>query len=85
MISSAYIKQSQVSPWEPQQNNLRNPEVDSKPCQTSNVECFTKIIIFFFIKHSILDIWQNSEYASVICCSLFGKIEGGNKINLLAM
>ena len=39
----------------------------------------------FFVKHSILDVWQNSEYASVICYSLFQKIENVNKFNLDAM
>ena len=39
----------------------------------------------FFVKHSILDGWQNSEYASVICYSLFQKIENVNKFNLDAM
>ena len=28
-----------------------------------------------FVKHSILDIWQGSWYAFVICYSLFEKIE----------
>ena len=41
--------------------------------------------IFFFVKHSILGVWQNSEYAFVICYSLFGKIEGANKIDLVAI
>ena len=34
----------------------------------------------FFVKRSILDIWQCSQYASVICYSLFGKIEVANRI-----
>ena len=34
----------------------------------------------FFFKHSNLDVRQGSEYASVICYSLFGKIEDANKI-----
>ena len=42
-------------------------------------------MIIFFVKHSILEVWQNSEYASVICYSLFGKIDGANKIDLVAM
>ena len=54
------------------------------------MECFAKIfngekLLTFFVKHSILDVWQNSEYHSVICCSLFGKIEGANKIDLVEM
>ena len=39
----------------------------------------------FFVKQSILDVWQNSEYASVICYLLFQKIENVNKFNLDAM
>ena len=42
-------------------------------------------MIIFLVKHSILDIWQNSEYTSVICYSLFGKIVGANKIDLVAV
>ena len=38
----------------------------------------------FFVEYSILDIWQGSEFASVICYSLFGKIEDNN-INLLIL
>ena len=78
IISLAYIKQSWVSLWETQQNNLSNPGVYSEAW----VECYIKIIIFF-IKHFILDVWQNSEYVSVICYSLFWKIEGTNKIDLV--
>ena len=39
----------------------------------------------FFVKHSILDVWQGSEYASVICYSLFVKIEDANKIDSVAV
>ena len=42
-------------------------------------------MIILFVKHSILDVWQNSEYASVIGYSLFGKIMAANKIDLVAM
>ena len=85
IISLAYIKQSQVSLWEPWQKIVSNPEVYSEPCQTvCQIKCFVKMIIFF-VKHSILEVWQNSEYASVICYSLFGKIDGANKIDLVAM
>ena len=42
-------------------------------------------MITLFVKHSILDVWQNSEYASVICYSLFGKIMAANEIDLVAM
>ena len=43
----------------------------------------------FFVKHSILDVLQGSEYTSVICYHnlllLFGKIEDVNKIDSVAM
>ena len=39
----------------------------------------------FFVKHSILDVWQGSEYTSVTCYSLFGKIEDSDNINSVAM
>ena len=38
-----------------------------------------------FVKHSILDIWQGSEYKSVICYSMLGKIEDASKTDLVAM
>ena len=38
-----------------------------------------------FVKHSILDVWQSSDYAFVICYSLFGKTEDANKIDSVAM
>ena len=37
----------------------------------------------FFRKHSILDFWQTSEYASAICYSLFGKYWDAIKIDLI--
>ena len=84
IISLAYIKQSWVYLWEPRQNNLSNPEVCSEPCQKSKI-VFCKNNHLFFVKHFILDVWQDSEYASVICYSLFRKIEGANKTDLVAM
>ena len=39
----------------------------------------------FFVKHSILDIWQGFEYASVICYSFFGEIEEANEFDLAAV
>ena len=77
---------SYVSLLEPWQSNLSNPEAYSKPCQTSKMECFAKIVNGsklknYFVKHSILDISQGSEYASVICYSLSGKTENANKID----
>ena len=35
----------------------------------------------FFVKHSILDVWQGFEYRPVICYSSFGKIEDAKKID----
>ena len=39
----------------------------------------------FFVKHSILDVWQGSEYASVICYSLFVRVEDASKIDSVAV
>ena len=44
-----------VSLLESRQSKLSNLEADSEPCQTSKMECFAN-------KHSILNIWQGSEY-----------------------
>ena len=78
-----------VSFLEPQQNNLSKPVAYSEPCQPFKIECFAKIVsgqrlLTFFVKHSILDVWQGSQYASVICHSLFGIIEYANKIDSVA-
>ena len=45
-----------------------SPEAYSEPCQTSQMECFTKIINYLtiFAERSILDVWQGSEHASVV-------------------
>ena len=40
---------------------------------------------FFFVKHSILDVWQGSEYAYVMCYSLLGKIVNTKKMDSFAM
>ena len=58
-----------VSLLEPQQNNLSNLEAYSEHCQTSKIEHFAKVVntVTFFVKSTILDVWQGSEYASVIC------------------
>ena len=61
-----------------------------QPCQTSKMEYFAKIVdgiklLTFFVKHSILDIWQGSDYASVISYSLFGKTEDVNKNDSVTM
>ena len=54
-------------------------------------------MLTILVKHSTLDFWQSSEYASVICYSLFGEImdedahkieddnEDANKIDSVAM
>ena len=82
---------SSVTLLKPRQNNLSDPEAYSEPCQTSKMDCFVKIVISlnlltFFVRHSILDVWQGSKYASVIyTSSLFGKIEGINKIDSVTM
>ena len=43
-------------------------EVHLEPCQTSRMEPFLKIVnaVKVFEKSSILDVWQGSEYSSVI-------------------
>ena len=64
---------------------LSNPEKYSKPCQTSKMDSIPKTdnsykSLYFFV-HSILDVWQSSGCASVICYSLFKKTENTNKID----
>ena len=54
------------------------------------MECFAKCsqslkVFNFFIKHSNLDVRQGSEYAFVICYSLFEKIDDANKIDSVAI
>ena len=46
-----------------------NTKVNSKPCQTAEMELFAKIVknekpFTISAKTSILDVWQGSEYAS---------------------
>ena len=41
--------------------------------------------INFFVKCCILDVWQNTEYASVIWYSLFGKTEEANNNDSVVM
>ena len=43
------------------------------------------MLVTFFVKHFILDVWLDSEYPSVICYLLFGKTEDANKIDSVAM
>ena len=40
---------------------------------------------YFFVKHSILDVWQDSEYTSAICYSLFGETKEAYKIDSVAV
>ena len=54
------------------------------------MECFAKKDngkkpLTISVKHSILDVWQSSKYASVIYYSLFGKTVDANKIDSVAM
>ena len=44
-----------------------------------------KAVNHFRTKHSILDVLQGSEYASVVCYSLFEETKDANKIDLIAM
>ena len=39
----------------------------------------------FFVKHFILDVWLDSEYAFVICNLLFGKTVDANKIDSVSV
>ena len=44
---------------EPRKNNLSNPDENSEPCQTSQIELFLKIVnrlLPFSEKHFILDV-----------------------------
>ena len=86
--SLAYSKRSCVSLVELLQKDLSNPEAYSEPCQTPKIKYFAKIInawklLTFFVKHSIFNASQISEYVFVICCSLFGKIEMLIRLNWL--
>ena len=47
----------------------------SEPCQISKTVCFVKIVndfkwVTIFTKRPILDVWQGSEYASVVRSSI---------------
>ena len=53
-----------------------NSETYLELCYTSKMEYFPNIVNYckalnFFAKHSILDVWQGSEYASETCASAF--------------
>ena len=52
-------------------------------CLEKNSQCLE--VVNFFVKHSILDVRQGSKYTSVICYSLFEKIEDTNKIDSVAV
>ena len=75
---------------EPRQSNLSNPKVYLEPCQTFNMECFAKMVngkksLTIFLKQSILDVQQGSEYTSAIYYSLLGKTEDPNNIDSVTM
>ena len=77
---------SHVSFLEPWQSNWSNPEGYLEPSETSKIKFFCENsqwlkAVNFFVKSSILDISQDSEYASVICYSRFRKFEDANKID----
>ena len=63
---------------EPRQVNLSNLEAYSEPYKVSKMEFFAEIVL-------ILDVWLDSEYASVICYSLYGKTEDSNRMDSVAM
>ena len=76
-VSSEYYNQfgiyqpSLVSLLKPRQSNLSDPEPYPEPWQASKMDCFVKIVnglnlLTFFVRHSILDVWQGSKYTSVI-------------------
>ena len=71
-------------------SQLSNPQKYGEPFQISKMKFFCENsqwlkVVNFFIKYFILDVWLDSEYASVICYSLFGKTEDANKIDSVAM
>ena len=87
IISLAYINFLMypriLEPW---QFNLINSEAYSEPCQIYKMEFFLEIVhgrqlLTLFVKNFVLDIWRDSEYASVNCYSLFVKTENANKID----
>ena len=50
---------------------VEGTEAYSEPSQTSKMDSFAKIVngvqpLIIFAKHSILDVWQGSEYASEV-------------------
>ena len=59
----------------------------SEPCQTSKMERFTKIVnclksLTIFVKRSILDVWQGSEYAyAIYCIKMISKTRKGSVKN----
>ena len=55
--------------WTFSRKSLLGSEANSESCQTSKTELFAKIVknekpITYFVKTSILDVWQGSEYTS---------------------
>ena len=62
-----------------------NPEYPSENHGKNNLLYNLGVYSEAWKTSNILDVWQNSEYASVICYSLLGKTKGANKIDLVAM
>ena len=61
---------SRVSLLKPWKNNLIDPEAYPEPCQTSQMDCFVKIVnglnlLTFFVKHTILDVSRGSKFTPV--------------------
>ena len=61
-------------------------EAYSQHCQTSEMECFAKIVngwkaFTIFPKQLTLDVWQGSEYASVVCPCNFSNTSLNNVQN----
>ena len=55
--------------WRFFRKSLLGSEVNSESCKTSKVKLFAEIVktekpFTIFVKASILDVWQGSEYAS---------------------
>ena len=54
-----------VFSWIRIEYGITSTKAYSEPCQISKIECFAKTVLLIFAKHSILDAWLSSEYASV--------------------
>ena len=85
IIGLAYTKRSHAS-W---QNNLINLEVDLEPYQIYNIELYENShwlkAVNYFCKALHLRCLTEFLDVTVICYSLFGKIEDANKMGSLGM